>query len=307
MTLLTGATLLNPLADTASPALTGTPTAPTATQGTSTTQLATTAFVAGTYAPLNSPTLTGTPAVPTASSGTNTTQAASTAFVTTASQAAGGLTGTTTETANFTAASTGGVYPVSCASGAVTATLPTTPSTGTTVVFIKTDTSQNALSITAGGTDVIGAAGTSTVKGYGQFWAGTYRYSSGVWYPMESAAPIDITWGVQGGTRQTGYGDFPEGWYVGRNGAVVWVRWRTGTADASGSNTIALYSNTANSATGTAVTSGSTTLTATSAGAVGSWLGPFTIAGGTYLQTNVTALGTTPGNRLYMDVFGWVV
>jgi hypothetical protein len=65
----------------ASPALVGTPTAPTATAGTNTTQIATTAFVAGSYAPLTSPAFTGTPTVPTAAAGTSTTQAASTAFV----------------------------------------------------------------------------------------------------------------------------------------------------------------------------------------------------------------------------------
>ena len=80
----------------ASPALTGTPTAPTASSGTNTTQLATTAFVTAATsglatdtnlankAPINSPTFTGTPAAPTASAGTNTTQIATTAFVTTA-------------------------------------------------------------------------------------------------------------------------------------------------------------------------------------------------------------------------------
>lgn len=67
----------------ASPALTGTPTAPTATAGTSTTQIATTAFVAGSFATLASPALTGTPTVPTATAGTSTTQIASTAFVAT--------------------------------------------------------------------------------------------------------------------------------------------------------------------------------------------------------------------------------
>ncbi|WP_304349761.1 tail fiber protein [Comamonas testosteroni] len=97
----------------ASPGLTGTPTAPTAAVGTSTTQLATTAFVIGqagtaapkmdaaatvgtatrfaredhvhpidtSRAPLASPGLTGTPTAPTAADGTNTTQLASTAFV----------------------------------------------------------------------------------------------------------------------------------------------------------------------------------------------------------------------------------
>ena len=86
----------------ASPALTGTPTAPTASSGTNTTQLATTAFVTAATsglatdsnvankAPLNSPTFTGTPAAPTASAGTNTTQLATTAFVTAAVASGGG-------------------------------------------------------------------------------------------------------------------------------------------------------------------------------------------------------------------------
>jgi hypothetical protein len=103
----------------ASPALTGTPTSPTAAAGTNTTQLANTAFVQAAItaliggapgaldtlkeladainddasyaatitaalalkAPLASPTLTGTPAAPTAAADTNTTQLATTAFV----------------------------------------------------------------------------------------------------------------------------------------------------------------------------------------------------------------------------------
>jgi hypothetical protein len=70
----------------ASPALTGTPTAPTAAAATNTTQIATTAFVTtadNLKANLASPTFTGTPAAPTATAGTNTTQIATTAFVTT--------------------------------------------------------------------------------------------------------------------------------------------------------------------------------------------------------------------------------
>jgi len=75
----------------ASPALTGTPTAPTASAGTSTTQLATTAFVTtadNLKANLASPAFTGTPTAPTATAGTNTTQIATTAFVTAAVPAA---------------------------------------------------------------------------------------------------------------------------------------------------------------------------------------------------------------------------
>ena len=68
----------------ASPTFTGTPAAPTATAGTNTTQLATTAFVQTAIsgkAPLASPALTGTPTAPTATTGTSTTQIATTAFV----------------------------------------------------------------------------------------------------------------------------------------------------------------------------------------------------------------------------------
>ena len=85
-------TAVNSKADTLSPALTGTPTAPTATVGNNTTQIATTAFVNAEIAndiaaplalkaPLASPALTGTPTAPTAAIGTNTTQVATTAFV----------------------------------------------------------------------------------------------------------------------------------------------------------------------------------------------------------------------------------
>lgn len=85
----------------ASPAFTGTPTAPNPASGASTTQLATTAWVASgyapasvlptyataasvasTYAPLASPALTGTPTVPTPAIGASTTQIANTEWVT---------------------------------------------------------------------------------------------------------------------------------------------------------------------------------------------------------------------------------
>lgn len=83
------ATMLGTLgaAPLASPTFTGTPAAPTATAGTSTTQLATTAFVTtadNLKANLASPAFTGTPTAPTAAALTSTTQIATTAFVTTA-------------------------------------------------------------------------------------------------------------------------------------------------------------------------------------------------------------------------------
>jgi hypothetical protein len=71
-------TAVNSKADTNSPDLTGTPTAPTAATATNTTQIASTAFVQSQKA---SPVFTGTPTAPTASFGTDTTQLATTAFV----------------------------------------------------------------------------------------------------------------------------------------------------------------------------------------------------------------------------------
>lgn len=97
-------TSVNSKADLASPALTGTPTAPTATPGTNNTQIATTAYAdAGIAlkADLASPALTGTPTAPTATPGTNNTQIATTAYTDAglalkASLASPALTGTPT-------------------------------------------------------------------------------------------------------------------------------------------------------------------------------------------------------------------
>lgn len=74
-------------ANLASPTFTGVPAAPTATSGTNTTQIATTAFVTAAApdisgkANIAAPTFTGVPAAPTAAQGTDTTQLATTAFV----------------------------------------------------------------------------------------------------------------------------------------------------------------------------------------------------------------------------------
>lgn len=64
----------------ASPTFTGDPKAPTPTAGDNDTSIATTAFVATSFAPLASPALTGNPTVPTQAAGTNSTRAASTAY-----------------------------------------------------------------------------------------------------------------------------------------------------------------------------------------------------------------------------------
>jgi len=85
-------TALGLKANLASPALTGTPTAPTQTAGNNTTRLATTAFVATAVSPLAtlaSPIFTGDPQAPTATVGDNDTSIATTAFVQSAMAAFG--------------------------------------------------------------------------------------------------------------------------------------------------------------------------------------------------------------------------
>jgi hypothetical protein len=100
----------------ASPTLTGVPLAPTAAGGTSTTQIATSAFVIAentAKAPIASPTFTGIPAAPTAAPATNTTQVASTAFVTAAVAASGGMTYPAAGIANSTGSAWGTSYTIS--------------------------------------------------------------------------------------------------------------------------------------------------------------------------------------------------
>jgi hypothetical protein len=159
----------------ASPALTGTPTAPTAASNTNTTQVATTAYVqgeisellngagaaydtlkelqdilvadegtvttlttlVGTKAPLASPSLSGTPTAPTAAANTNTTQIATTAFVTAAASQAVSDSGNTAIQKTF----------VNAKGDLVTATADDTPAiltVGTNGYFLKANSSAAA-------------------------------------------------------------------------------------------------------------------------------------------------------------------
>lgn len=137
----------------ASPALTGSPTAPTQTALDNSTKVATTAYTdtavgvettarttaEALKAPLASPTLTGTPAAPTAALGTNTTQLATTAFVQ-AAHAPNFSVPTPSTGVAFTPSTTqNSVLGIFCTSGAAS-TLKVTlgPSTGAENTWIPT-------------------------------------------------------------------------------------------------------------------------------------------------------------------------
>ena len=153
----------------ASPALTGTPTAPTAGSGTNTTQIATTAFVttdlAG-KAPLSSPALTGTPTAPTAGSGTNTTQIATTAFVAAATSGGVSLSAANTWTAGQRAE-------ITTLTDGSTITPNLNDSNNYVVVLAGNRTIANPTNITAGqsGSIFVTQDGTgSRTAAWGSYW-----------------------------------------------------------------------------------------------------------------------------------------
>lgn len=196
----------------ASPTFTGIPKAPTASPGTSTTQIATTAFVGSAgfgnvsgpgsstnndvalfsgstgkliadsgvqlsaLAPLASPTFTGTPAAPTASAGTNTTQLATTAFV------QGIASGRLLNTQTFTAS---GTY---------------TPTTGTTRILVK-------------GQGAGAAGGGSSITAAGQVSAGSGGGAGGI-------GETFLTSGFSGATVTIGAGGAGVAGAAGGNGGA---------------------------------------------------------------------------------------
>jgi microcystin-dependent protein len=178
-----------------SPALTGTPTAPTAAAGTNTTQLANTAFVKTAVAsavsglvtsvagktgavtlavadisgaaPLASPALTGTPTAPTPAAGSNTMQIATTAFVTSAIAAApaavssvAGKTGVVT----LAVADISGAAPLASPALTGTPTAPT-PTAGDSTTKLATTAFVSAAIVTANSTMVTNAAPAAETVG----------------------------------------------------------------------------------------------------------------------------------------------
>jgi len=201
----------------ASPALSGTPTAPTATSGTNTTQIATTAFVqsatggggvtsfntrtgavvptSGDYtvsqvtgaAPLASPALTGTATAPTAAVGTASTQIATTAFVANALFSLVTVSFSATPTFNL---SSGSSFQITLTGNVTSSTLSGGTAGQTFVMKIVQDGTGgrtfvwptnvlNAMSIAGQ------AGGASEVSTQMFFWDGTnaYAISPGLVYP----------------------------------------------------------------------------------------------------------------------------
>lgn len=114
-------------------------------------------------APLASPALTGTPTAPTASAGTSTTQLATTAFATAADALKADTYTTQSKTASFTAVP-GFIYLIDSTSGAVVVTLPAASTAGQTFAT-KWSAGSNTVTLQRAGSDTIGPSTTSAVMG----------------------------------------------------------------------------------------------------------------------------------------------
>jgi hypothetical protein len=134
-------------------------------------------------APIASPTLTGTPAAPTAAAGTSTTQIATTAFTQTAIAEVNATTGLTRSFTASTAFAVGAGQSIACtAATAWAAAFPASPTNGTVcAVASQNNLATNTIDLGANG--VMGANGTAVsgvltldqVKPVYQFaWYGDY-------------------------------------------------------------------------------------------------------------------------------------
>lgn len=115
-------------------------------------------------ADLASPALTGTPTAPTATAGTNTTQIATTAFTQTAIASVNANAALTTSTsASASVSITAGQHVVCTNASTVTVTLPSSPVAGNTCKPTFTNTLYSNV-IDPGSEKIFGASGTRTVN-----------------------------------------------------------------------------------------------------------------------------------------------
>ncbi len=217
-------TQLDAKAPIASPTFTGNPAAPTPSPGDNDTSIATTAFVATSFAPLASPTFTGVPAAPTASVGTNTTQLATTAFVIAESfvSALPSQTGNAGKyvTTDGTTASWGSLsaYATTAAVAASYAPLASPTLTGTPAAPTATaGTNTTQLATTAFVTGAVGAYAAGAVGTYamcrdssaglafGDTVAGSSLENAGINFPASVAASIAGGASLSGTWRCMGY------------------------------------------------------------------------------------------------------
>jgi hypothetical protein len=142
-----------------------------------------------TVAKVNGVAISGTPSV----NQVLTANSATAAAWTTPSSGAQALTSTSVKTAAYSAAS-GELVPVDASSGALTITLPLAPADKTRVVVKKIDTSPNAVTVTAAGSDVLNKTGgtiTVAMMLLNQTISLQYSLNNGIWYVISDDLPLN--------------------------------------------------------------------------------------------------------------------
>lgn len=129
-------------------------------------------------APKASPALTGTPTAPTPAFGDNSTKIATTAFVQAAMTQSGDVLPIVTKSAAYTALPTDYTILVDASGGAVTITLPATPVIGQSYNVKKIDASGNGVTVSGNGKTIDGAA---TLSIPGQWQSYYIQYNGASW------------------------------------------------------------------------------------------------------------------------------
>ena len=157
-----------------SPALLGTPTAPTPSSGDNSTAIATTAFVTASFAPILSPTFTGSPAAPTPTTNDNSTLLATTAYyVGQASSSTPVMDSTGAHGSSLAWARADHVHPsdtsrLPTAGGALSGSIGFAP--------IATVASASTVNLGAAASNVCLISGTNTITSFGSTAVSGYTY-----------------------------------------------------------------------------------------------------------------------------------
>lgn len=220
--------ITNGLARLASPAFTGTPTAPTAAPGTNTQQLATSAFVQAEIAPLApvaSPIFTGDPKAPTPAQFDNDTSIATTAFVKNLGIHANAF-ASYSASGNIPASDAGRVIQLASAAPATyTLTAANTVPNGA-ILYIK-NTGSAAATIQRAGADSI-AAGNNTVTSLALGSGDDLLFVSNgnnAWFAFSGSAQLQYSAAFGASRAAFGYQKLPGG---------LIIQWGGGVPDASG-------------------------------------------------------------------------
>lgn len=116
------------------------------------------------------------------------------------------------------------------------------------------------------------------------------------------ARPYDFSYIQSLDTRAVGYGEMLYGIRIERTITITSIRYRLGTADASGTTTCEIRKASTPTGTPTVISGTSGTATTNPTAITGS----LTISAGEYIWVYTSAIGTTPGKGLIAEIFAYL-